>query len=147
MEKIQSWLNDFKSFFSSEVAKISSAQAELSTVSAELATAKSTIAAHEATIADLNGKLQAAQDLANTHGAKVASLTTELEAEKAKTTESLSAQGLDANKLPEAGNGTGALTTQQQIDAIRSKIASSTDPKEKSKLSRQIKELIAGSKN
>lgn len=101
MDKILSWLESFKSFFSSEVAKISSAQTELVTARAELATANATIAERDTKIVSLTADLEKAQNEVNTSGAKVKSLTEELAIEKGRATEAIAEQCLPADKLPE----------------------------------------------
>jgi hypothetical protein len=144
MEKILSWLNDFKSFFSSEVSKISNAQAELAAVRAELASAQGLIAIHEGTITDLKGHLAIAESATTTAQGRVTTLEAELATEKSRATEALAAQGLEAGRLPAGSTSdAGAKTVAQQIEALRKQLTASTDPKEKYKLSAQIRELLS----
>jgi chromosome segregation ATPase len=144
MEKILSWLNDFKSFFSSEVSKISSAQAELVTVRAELATAKSDLTAAQATISSLQKCAAAAGVELTAKDSEITRLTSELATEKNRATETLAAQGVRPEDLPAGSTeNSGAKSVSQQVDALRKKLSSSTDPKEKFQLSNQIRELLS----
>lgn len=142
MEKILSWLENFKSDFSAGLAKISSAQADLVTVRAELATATAALTERDGKISELTGALEKSQSEVNSKGAEVKALTEQLDTEKNATRDALAKQGLDRESLPK-GEHSGAKTKEQQVDALRKKLNSSTDSKEKFTLSEQIKELLS----
>jgi hypothetical protein len=136
MEKIQAWLNDFKGFFTSEVSKISNAQAELTEVRGKLTTAEDTVKALNATIT------------ASKHSEAITALNEKLTTAENRATEALAAQGMRSDEMPAgAVDGGSTKTVSQQVEALRKKLTSSMDPKEKYSLSQQIKALQSAGKN
>ena len=115
MEKILSWLENFKSFFSSEVSKISNAQAELADAKTKLTTAEDTLKALNATITDREAKITTLETAAKEHAvtvaakdAEIASLKAAVETEKNRSANTLAQQGLPPEALPEAEPSSGA---------------------------------------
>jgi chromosome segregation ATPase len=143
MEKVLSWLNDFKSYFSSEVSKISSAQAELVTVSAELATVRGQLAESTSKISALESAAAAHAQAINTKDAEISNLTNSLAEARKAAEDTLAAQGLSQDRIPTGSTSSGAQTVSQQAEALRKKLSESNDPKEKFRLSNQIRELLS----
>lgn len=143
MDKILSWLNDFKGYFSSEVSKISNAQAELATVTEQLAAANATIAELHAKVSEAELNAFDLKQQAEKGTSEIESIKAALEAEKAKTQEALSAQGLAHNRLPAGSLDSGSSkSVEQQVEALRKQMATA-NPAEKYNLSKQIRELIS----
>jgi chromosome segregation ATPase len=148
MEKIQAWLNDFKGFFTSEVSKISNAQAELTEVRGKLTTAEDTVKALNATITERDTKISTLEAAASKHSEAITALNEKLTTAENRATEALAAQGMRSDEMPAgAVDGGSTKTVSQQVEALRKKLTSSMDPKEKYSLSQQIKALQSAGKN
>lgn len=144
MEKLFSALTDLKTWFASEIAKISGAQSELTTAKQSLSEANTALTAAQSTIADLNAKLKTASESATKNTEEIAALKVKLTEAENKATEAIAAQGLNPSRLPQPSlSDAGSKTIQQQVEALRNQLSASTDPKEKFKLSNQIKELLS----
>lgn len=119
MEKILSWLNDFKSFFSSEVSKISNAQAELAKVSAELATANGTITGLNEKLGTMSAELETAKATATSAVDKIKAAEDKAAAAEKSAQELLATQGLTQDQLPAGGEpkngGKSAASTYRKL--------------------------------
>jgi chromosome segregation ATPase len=147
MEKVLSWLNDFKSFFSSEVAKISAAQSQLDATKAELSTAKQEILSLTTAKTDLETAAYKHAETVTAKDNEITELKSKLTAAENKATEAIAGQSLPADQLPPGSTDTTSMNIDQKIKAIREKLAKSEDPKEKFILSQEIRSLLEKAKN
>jgi predicted nucleic acid-binding Zn-ribbon protein len=143
MEKVLSWLNDFKSYVGSQFSTISSAQAELVTVSAELASTREKLDKALFSIGALEGAAATHAQAINTKDAEISNLTNSLAEARKAAEDTLAAQGLAQDRIPTGSTSSGAQTVSQQAEALRKKLSESNDPKEKFRLSNQIRELLS----
>jgi len=81
----------------SELQNLRSRQTELEK---ELAAAKTDAVTKDGKITELQAALEKAQGEVNAKGTEIATLTTSLEAEKNRTTETLASMGIDPAKIP-----------------------------------------------
>jgi hypothetical protein len=102
------------------------ATAQVTTLTTERDTARAEVATHAATITDLTAKLEAANR---------------------KAGEVLAAQGLPADSLPTTSpNPAAGGSVTDPVAKLREKLVASTDPKEKFRISAQIRDLLAKKK-
>jgi CelD/BcsL family acetyltransferase involved in cellulose biosynthesis len=141
MEKVLSWLNDFKSYVGSQFSTISSAQAELVTVSAELAAARGKLDEAASKILALEFESAQRAQAINAKDAEISNLTSSLAEARKAAEDTLAAQGLSQDRIPAGSTTSGSQTVAQQLDGLRKKLSATTDPKEKFTLSKQISEL------
>jgi chromosome segregation ATPase len=147
MDKIKSWLDEFKTWIASEVVKLKEAQSAADSARAELSAAKQEILSLTTAKTDLETAAKSHADTVTAKDAEIAKLKTEKEAAENKATEAIAGQSLSPDQLPAGSTENNSMKTDAKIAAIREKIKSSQDPKEKYVLSEEIKALVAKSKN
>jgi hypothetical protein len=141
MEKILSALNAWFSGTNEKLSKLTLAQDRVTALEAELAkvTASRDSAQDKAVELAENSDKQAKD-----HAAELAAIQAKLTEAENKATEALANQGIRPTDLPAASlDNAGSKSVDQQIKSLRDKLSSSTDPKEKFTLSRQIRELLS----
>jgi hypothetical protein len=127
--------------------QLSEATARIATLETELATAQTSATTATAQVTTLTTERDTARAEVTTHVATITDLTAKLEAANRKAGEILAAQGLPADSLPATSpNPAAGGSVTDPVAKLREKLVATTDPKEKFKISAQIRELLAKKK-